>query len=298
MRSGTTRPSTLKPYLAGSGLPQVFNFQLILSRWDASELRGSIDAIDDMAGGARAPWVIGNHDVARPVTRYAANKGGRPNEAAGLPRVGDPEMAAGFRRARAAALLLLALPGSAYIYQGEELGLPEVVELPDEARQDPTFRRSGPDRAGPGRLPGPAAVDQHRSLVRLLPDPGEHDGTAPWLPQPSYWGQYSVARQLGEPDSFLSLYRDALKLRRTHPALGYGPGDATGVPAQTRPPGRGWSGWKGRPARCSSGVSPDSCFAANPARHRAAAAAQQGAAGQRPSRGRQAAAGHRRWLAR
>jgi alpha-glucosidase len=221
-------PETLKPYLAGSGLPQVFNFQLILSRWDASELRASIDAIDDMAGGARAPWVIGNHDVARPVTRYAANKGGQPNEAAGLPRVGDPEMAAGFRRARAAALLLLALPGSAYIYQGEELGLPEVIELPDEARQDPTFRRSG--RTVPGRdgcrVPLPWTSTGHS--FGFSPDPGEHDGTAPWLPQPSYWGQYSVARQLGEPDSFLSLYRDALKLRRTHPALGYGPDDATG----------------------------------------------------------------------
>jgi alpha-glucosidase len=224
-------PETLRPYLTASGLPQVFNFQLILSRWDAIELREAIDAIDAMAGGDRAPWVIGNHDVARPVSRYAAGQGGQPNEAAGLPRVGDPEMRAGARRARAAALLLLALPGSAYIYQGEELGLPEVVELPDESRQDPTFRRSGgtvPGRDG-CRVPLPWTSTGHSFGFSPAPrDPGDRDGTAPWLPQPSYWGHYSVAGQLGDRDSFLTLYRDALKLRRTHPALGYGRGGDTG----------------------------------------------------------------------
>ncbi|HEY0718713.1 MAG TPA: alpha-amylase family glycosyl hydrolase, partial [Streptosporangiaceae bacterium] len=224
-------PETLKPYLAGAGLPQVFNFQLIISRWDATELRTAIDAIDVMAGGDRAPWVIGNHDVARPVTRYAANQGGQPNDAAGLPRIGDPELPAGFRRARAAALLLLALPGSAYIYQGEELGLPEVVELPDESRQDPTFRRSGGTVPGRDGCRVPLPWTSTGPSFGFSPDPGDGEAVPPWLPQPSYWGNYSVAAQLGDRDSFLSLYRDALQLRRSHPALGFGPGQDAGGPA-------------------------------------------------------------------
>ena len=214
-------PATLMPYLAESGLPQVFNFQLIMARWDAAEMREAIEAVEGMAGGDRAPWVIGNHDVPRPVSRYAAGGAGAPNESAGLPRVGDPELRAGTRRARAAALLMLALPGSAYIYQGEELGLPEVVELPDEARQDPTFRRSGgtaPGRDG-CRVPLPWSATGSSFGFSTGDRDGEH--AAPWLPQPSYWGQYSVASQIGDPGSFLSLYRSALKLRRAHPALGY-----------------------------------------------------------------------------
>ena len=214
-------PATLMPYLAESGLPQVFNFQLILARWDAAEMREAIEAIEGMAGGDRAPWVIGNHDVARPVSRYAAGVAGAPNESAALPRVGDPELRAGTRRARAAALLMLALPGSAYIYQGEELGLPEVVELPDEARQDPTFRRSGGMARGRDgcRVPLPWSATGSSFGFSTANRDGEH--AAPWLPQPSYWGQYSVASQIGDPGSFLNLYRSALKLRRTHPALGY-----------------------------------------------------------------------------
>ena len=214
-------PATLMPYLAESGLPQVFNFQLILARWDAAGMREAIEAIEGMAGGDRAPWVIGNHDVARPVSRYAAGVAGAPDESAVLPRVGDPELRAGARRARAAALLMLALPGSAYIYQGEELGLPEVVELPDEARQDPTFRRSGGTARGRDgcRVPLPWSATGSSFGFSTAGRDGEH--AAPWLPQPSYWGQYSVASQIGDPGSFLNLYRSALKLRRTHPALGY-----------------------------------------------------------------------------
>ena len=215
-------PETLAPYLAETGLPQVFNFQLILASWDAAAMRGAVDAIQSLAGGDRAPWVIGNHDVARPVSRYALGLGGEPNESFGLPRVGDPQLRVGARRARAAALLMLALPGSAYIYQGDELGLPEVVELPDGARQDPAFRRSG------GTVPGRDGCRVPLPWTSTGPSFGFSTGSrdrehaAPWLPQPSYWGQYSVARQIEDPGSFLNLYRAAIKLRRTHPALGRG----------------------------------------------------------------------------
>ena len=141
-------PDTLKPYLAPGGLPQVFNFQLILAGWQAGGFRDAIDSALALTGGSRAPWVIGNHDVARPASRYRLDEGFTPQTVARLIALGEQNAEAGARRARAAALLLLALPGSAYIYQGEELGLPEVTDIPDAARQDPRFRRSA------GQVPG------------------------------------------------------------------------------------------------------------------------------------------------
>ena len=109
--------------------------------------------------GAPATWVLSNHDVTRHTTRY----GNPPGLGTQLRTPGDPEL--GLRRARAATLLMLALPGSVYVYQGEELGLPDVVDLPDEVRQDPRLRR-GPGRL-PGRLPGAHPVDHRRAVVRL-----------------------------------------------------------------------------------------------------------------------------------
>ena len=195
---------TLRPYLAPGGLPQIFNFELVQSRWSAPVLRAAIDATNSFADGSRAPWVIGNHDVVRPVTRWGA------------------------AAARAAALLLLALPGSAYVYQGEELGLPEVADIPDAARQDPTFRRTGGKEVGRDgcRVPlpwddGGPSFGFSRTVPGSAPAP-------PWLPQPPDWGKRSVAAESGDSGSFLTLYRDALRIRRSHPALGTGPaaGDA------------------------------------------------------------------------
>ena len=119
---------------------------------------------------------------------------------------------------------MLALPGSAYIYQGEELGLPEVVELPDEARQDPSFRRSNGQDPGRDGCRVPLPWTSSGPAYGFSSGPGSHQPPPSWLPQPGYWGQYSVARQLEDPDSFFTLYRDALNLRRTHPALGFGEG--------------------------------------------------------------------------
>ena len=121
-----------------------------------------------------------------------------------------------------AALLLLALPGSAYLYQGEELGLPEVLDIPDAARQDPAFRRTkGKVRGRDGcRIPlpwdfGGGSFGFSRTDPASSPAP-------PWLPQPADWGRYSVAAQREVPGSFLGLYQAALRLRRAHPALGAG----------------------------------------------------------------------------
>lgn len=210
-------PGTLLPYLEPGGLPQVFSFQLIMAHWRAAAFREAIDGVLALAGGSRAPWVIGNHDVPRPVSRYQLDADFSFGMIEKLISAGPQDLATGERRARAAALLLLALPGSAYIYQGEELGLPEVTDLPDEARQDPTFRHTG------GRNHGRDGCRVPLPWSRGGPAFGFSRGSAPpWLPQPPGWGDYSVEAQLDDPGSLLSLYRAALRLRRDHPALGRG----------------------------------------------------------------------------
>ena len=181
----------LARYLRPDELHTAFNFDLLLAPWDAEAFRAAIDdSIEHLAAvGATPTWVLSNHDMVRHLTRYGGGE-------------------IGTRRARAAALLLLALPGAAYLYQGEELGLPEVTGLPDDARQDPTFRRTK------GREPG-------RDGCRV-PIPWEGDvasygfgpGPASWLPQPDDWAPLTRARQEGDPRSMLALYREALRARR------------------------------------------------------------------------------------
>jgi len=221
---------TLRPYLVPGGLPQVFNFELILSRWQPGALRAAIDGVLALAGGSRAPWVLGNHDVPRPASRYRLDEGFTQDMAGRLVALGRRNAAVGARRARAAALLLLALPGSAYIYQGEELGLPEVTDIPDGARRDPQFLRSG------GRRPGRDGCRVPLPWTSGGPGYGFTSGS-PWLPQPPGWGSYSVEAQAGDPGSFLSLYREALRLRREHPALGRGTLRWLGEPDQAGRPG-------------------------------------------------------------
>ena len=178
---------------------QVFNFELVKARWSAPALRSAIEATHAFTDGSHAPWVIGNHDVVRPVTRW------------------------GTEAARAAALRLLALPGSAYIYQGEELGLPEVTDIPDSARQDPTFRRTGGKVAGRDGCRVPLPWDRGGPSFGFSRTGSASSPAAPWLPQPAGWGERSVAAESDDPGSFLTLYREALRIRRGHPALGTGP---------------------------------------------------------------------------
>ncbi|MFE9400874.1 glycoside hydrolase family 13 protein [Streptomyces sp. NPDC006530] len=191
-------PERLALYVRPDELHQAFNFQFLTCDWDAERMRATVDASLAATGAVGAPttWVLSNHDVVRHVTRYGG---------------GDQ----GLRRARAAALFTLALPGSAYLYQGEELGLPEVTELPDAVRQDPAFHRaSGQDGFRDGcRVPIPWTTDG--------PSYGFGEGTS-WLPQPDSWRGLSVAAQSGDPHSTLELYRSALALRRELPGLGDG----------------------------------------------------------------------------
>jgi alpha-glucosidase len=237
-------PETLRPYLAPDGLQQVFNFQLILAGWDAAGFRAAIDGVQELAGGSRAPWVIGNHDVPRPASRYRLDEGYTPEMIDELIALGDARAEVGARRAQAAGLLLFALPGSAYIYQGEELGLPEVTDLPDAARQDPRFHRTG--GKSPGRDGCRVPLPWSRTGASFGFSFDAADPAAPWLPQPANWGRYSVEAQLADPGSFFDLYRTALRLRREHPALGRGalrwldqPGDrqAAGLLCFAREPG-------------------------------------------------------------
>src|SRR5205807_811017 len=140
-------PARLARYLRADELHTAFNFNFLLAPWDAKALREAIEqSIEALAAvGAPPTWVLSNHDVPRHVTRY-----------------GGESLHAGTRRARAAALLMLALPGSAYIYQGDELGLPEVTDLPEDVLQDPTFARTGgADRGRDGaRVPLPWSGDK------------------------------------------------------------------------------------------------------------------------------------------
>lgn len=214
-------PERLAAYVRRDGLHTAFNFDFLMASWDAKDLRAVIDDSLAMLGavGAPATWVLSNHDVMRHPSRYGrrtvkrwvANEPYRPE--------GPPDLELGRRRARAAALLMLALPGGAYVYQGEELGLPEVEDLPEAVLQDPIWERSGhTDRGRDGcRVPLPWSG-------RTAPYGFSPEGAtaAPWLPQPANWGEFSVRAQTGDETSMLELYRAALRLRRELPALGDG----------------------------------------------------------------------------
>ncbi|CAL9612042.1 Trehalose-6-phosphate hydrolase [Streptomyces sp. enrichment culture] len=208
------RPSRRTAYACATGLGQAFNFDFLGARLDAAELHTVIDGslADARRAGATSTWVLSNHDVVRHVSRYAlpADCTKQDIEAWLLTdgREPVPDLAAGARKARAAALLMLALPGSAYLYQGEELGLPEVADLDRADLRDPMWVRSG------GRVKG-------RDGCRV-PLPWTREGSSfgfgpggSWLPQPAGWGRYAAEMQSGDKGSFLELYRQALRLRRT-----------------------------------------------------------------------------------
>ncbi len=211
-------PLRFAMYLRPDELHSAFNFDFLSCPWDARRLREVVDATLAAHAPVNAPatWVLSNHDVTRHVTRY-----GRADTSfsfADRQHKAPTDLALGARRARAAALLTLALPGGVYIYQGEELGLPEVEDLPDEVREDPVFKRTkGADIGRDGcRVPLPWSGD-------APPYGFNTTGAAPWLPQPAGWAASTVAAQTDDPSSMLALYRSALRLRHAEPALGDGP---------------------------------------------------------------------------
>lgn len=207
-------PRRLARYVRPDELHSAFNFDLLRCSWHADLMRATIENTMQAMGEVGAPptWVLSNHDITRHVTRY-----GRQHTAGFGPRtetIEQVDLELGMRRARAAALLMFALPGGVYLYQGEELGLWEVEDLPDELLQDPTFIRSGGTARGRDgcRVPIPWSGD-------AAPFGFSPDGARPWLPQPPAWQHMTVEAQLGDSSSMLELYRCALRLRRELPAF-------------------------------------------------------------------------------
>ncbi|WP_395695970.1 glycoside hydrolase family 13 protein [Nocardioides sp.] len=186
----TQSPESMARYIREDEMSQAFNFAWLLAPWSASEftevITGTLAATEAVHGSPT--WVLSNHDVDRHVSRYGGG-------------------ATGLARAKAATLVMLALPGSAYLYQGEELGL-EQVDVAPEFRQDPFWLRTGePGRDG-CRVPIPWSGDE--PPFGFGPTAGQ-----PWIPQPTEWAALTVAAQEGDPGSTLSFYRAALAARRT-----------------------------------------------------------------------------------
>jgi alpha-glucosidase len=205
-------------YLRPDELHSAFNFDFLGCAWDPRLLRECIDRTmrAHTLVGAPPTWVLSNHDVTRHVTRYgrADTRFSFASKREGIPT--DLEL--GTKRARAAALLCLGLPGAAYVYQGEELGLWEVEDIPHELRQDPMYVRSGyvdPGRDG-CRVPLPwSGVEAPFGF-------SPRGAARPWLPQPAAWKDQTVQAQTGDARSMLELYREALGIRRKTAALGDG----------------------------------------------------------------------------
>jgi alpha-glucosidase len=185
----THSAESMARYVRADELHQAFNFAWLLAPWSAAAfaevVRGTLDAVGLV--GAAPTWVLSNHDVVRHPTRYGGG-------------------ARGLARARAATLTMLALPGSAYLYQGEELGL-EEVDVPPEFRQDPAWFRTGTVGRDGARVPIPWRGT--RSPYGFAPARAK-----PWLPMPSDWAELTVAAQRKDPESTWCFYRAALRARR------------------------------------------------------------------------------------
>ena len=192
---------------------QAFNFPFLVTRWEGEKVRKVIDDSLEAFGAVGAPstWVLSNHDQIRHATRLAIDPrsySGDRITGIGPKTEPKPDPILGLRRARAASAMMLALPGCAYIYNGEELGLPEATDIPDEFRQDPTFARTNGESYGRDgcRVPLPWVAD--------APAFGFNDTGATWLPQPRNYAEFARASQVGVSDSTLELYKRALRLRR------------------------------------------------------------------------------------
>ena len=211
-------------YLRDDELHTGFNFPYLTAAWNGKALRRVID--ESLEGnhlvGAPTTWVLENHDVWRAATRYAPLATGE--EAASLDANLDisksadwsapRDLVTGVKRARAGIMTMLALPGTAYIYQGQELGLEEVFDIPDAMRQDPAFANTGGENLGRDGCRVPLPWDNTSDTF------GFNSGSDSWLPQPERWAEKTAAAQNDVASSTLNLVRSALKLRRSLAALG------------------------------------------------------------------------------
>ncbi|MEN9923177.1 MAG: alpha-glucosidase, partial [Actinomycetota bacterium] len=218
----------LARYLRPDELHTGFNFGYLVAGWNAEAIRTNIVETLEFNTFVNAPttWVVENHDVVRSVTRYCSereyhNNDGEHDPAYVSPLTIEPsasELERGRKRARAQMLLMLALPGTAYIWQGQELALEEVLNLKAEERQDPVFIRSKGKIIGRDGCRVPIPWTKSGTSFGFGPE----SGAAPWLTMPSHWGEISIEAQDLEPHSMLNLTRQALKLRRELGELGQG----------------------------------------------------------------------------
>jgi alpha-glucosidase len=202
-------PERAAAYLRPGQLHTAFDFDMVRAPWIASDLRATITSSLACHARVGAPvmWVLSNHDITRHVTRHGRSQTQRGLDPLHEVGLHHSDLAIGTRRARAAILLELALPGGVYLYQGEELGLPEVEDLPDAVLADPVWMRSGHTDRGRDGCRVPIPWTQHGPSFGF----GPH---APWLPQPVNWGRLSCQAQEADRASMLWLYRDALRIRR------------------------------------------------------------------------------------
>ena len=196
-------------------MQQAFNFPFLVTRWNGEQMRqvikDSISAFGEV--GAPSTWVLSNHDQVRHATRLALDP--NTNTADRITGIGPltepkPDPSLGLARARAASVMMLALPGVAYMYQGEELGLPEAVDIPDDKRQDPTFYRTAGESYGRDGCRVPLPWEAEETNFGFGPA-GE-----PWLPQPEVYRAYSRDLEEADPSSTLALYKAALASRKQH----------------------------------------------------------------------------------
>jgi len=219
-------PSRIARYLRHDELANSFNFDFLSSPWEPTTLKKminrSMEALEEV--GAPSSWVFNNHDVVRSVDRFDLGLiAGAANTT--FERQGDPKkfnLTRGTLRARSGALLMLALPGGAYVYQGEELALPEARDIPEDRLTDPRWAMSNhTDRGRDGcRVPLPWKKDSAGAFgfstnPALTPDQA-------WLPQSHNWGSFAVEAQEDDPSSTLTLYRKALAIRHEESGLGDG----------------------------------------------------------------------------
>ena len=211
------RPDVLARFVSGDQFHQSFCFDLMLTPWNSAMIRESVASVHQVLtdAGAALTWTLNNHDTQRAVTRYGRAASTSPDSWTGNNLVypdSPVDEALGRRRAEALFAFTAALPGAFYVYQGEELGLPEVLDIPDHRREDPIFARTGGREIGRDgcRVPLPWTTDAATSFG--FSNVSTRDG--PWLPQPAGWGAYAASTQAEEPSSTLRLYRRVMQQRR------------------------------------------------------------------------------------
>ncbi|NND74595.1 MAG: alpha-glucosidase [Ilumatobacter sp.] len=218
------RPELLRKFTRPDEFHQMFNFDLMLSPWEPTSIARALhDPLDILADtGVTPAWTLNNHDIQRIVTRLGRADAHLPESWTNNNLVSsgaDVDLALGERRARAMAALVFALPGSLYLYQGEELALPEVLDIPDDRRTDPIFALTAGATTGRDgcRVPLPWTTDPATSYGFSSPPAGDQAPVdEPWLPQPADWGDRSVAVEERRAGSTLHLYRELSAARRAH----------------------------------------------------------------------------------